>query len=210
MAKIKICGIKTAHDVQQMNLNRPDFCGFVFAPSLRQVTFEQAASLRKIMLSRIVTVGVFTDTPIEDIVKLYGDGVIKVAQLHGGQDEDFITKLKSECDIKIIQAIKVTKDCAVNISENADFVLFDSSKPGSGMQFDWEDLPEIDKPWFFAGGINMRNIRAALKRNPYGIDVASGAERVKNDTNTYPGKDPKQVAHLVEAVRKHSLSAVTP
>jgi phosphoribosylanthranilate isomerase len=198
--KLKICGIKTPADVEILNAHQPDYCGFVFATSLRQVNFNEAAALRVLLSENIQTVGVFTDTPVSDIAGLYKNGVISIAQLHGGQDEDFITELKTACDIPVIQAVKITGRSTLHLSQNADFYLFDGGKPGSGKAFDWADIPETAKPWFLAGGINAGNIHNAIKKKPYCIDVASGAEHPKQN-NTYPGKNPEQVARLLQAVR---------
>ena len=33
MTKIKICGLRRIEDIETVNLTRPDYIGFVFAPS---------------------------------------------------------------------------------------------------------------------------------------------------------------------------------
>jgi phosphoribosylanthranilate isomerase len=183
--KIKICGIKTPADVNILNAHQPDYCGFVFAPSLRQVTFEEATALRALLSDNIATVGVFTDTSPADIAGLYRNGVISIAQLHGGQDEAFIAGLKSACDIPVIQAVKINEilsgDNTPGLSKSADFYLFDGANPGSGQTFNWAKIPETAKPWFLAGGIDVFNINAAVSCKPYCIDVASGAENPRTE-----------------------------
>jgi phosphoribosylanthranilate isomerase len=74
--------------------------------------------------------------------------------------------------------------------------LFDSSSPGSGQTFNWQHLQNMDlsKNIFLAGGINLKNIKAALEFNPFAIDVSSGAEM--NGV-----KDREIILKLVEAVR---------
>ena len=47
MTKIKLCGIRRPEDVAMVNRAQPDYAGFVFAPGRRQVTAEQAESLRR-------------------------------------------------------------------------------------------------------------------------------------------------------------------
>lgn len=58
---IKICGIRRPEDVAYVNQLQPDFIGFVFAPSKRQVSEEQAALLKKSLSSNIKAVGVFVN-----------------------------------------------------------------------------------------------------------------------------------------------------
>lgn len=48
MTKIKICGLRRNEDIDYVNEYKPDYIGFVFAHSNRQVTKEQARVLKKI------------------------------------------------------------------------------------------------------------------------------------------------------------------
>jgi phosphoribosylanthranilate isomerase len=187
--KIKICGIISEEDAAAINETQPDYAGFVFAASKRQISFNTAMKLRERILAKIACVGVFTDTPPEDIKVLFDSGVIQLAQLHGGQDEEFIKKLAG---VPIIQAIRYGKGDTP--SALADFLLFDGANPGSGEAFDWKIIHDLGKPWFLAGGINVGNIDAAVKLKPLGIDVASGSE-------TDGKKDIDKIRKLVETVR---------
>jgi phosphoribosylanthranilate isomerase len=187
--KIKICGIMTLDDVYAINACAPDYAGFVFAPSKRRISYDNAMKLRARILAKIACVGVFTDTPPEDIRALYENGLIQLAQLHGGQDEAFIKKLAG---LPIIQAIRDGK--GDKPSALADFILYDGANPGSGELSNWSNIPNLGMPWFLAGGINVDNIDRAVKLNPFGIDVASGAE-------TDGRKDIDKIRKLVETVR---------
>ena len=46
MVKVKICGLKRVEDAEMLNELRPDFAGFIFAPSKRQISLEQALEIR--------------------------------------------------------------------------------------------------------------------------------------------------------------------
>ncbi|MDR0974372.1 MAG: phosphoribosylanthranilate isomerase, partial [Ruminococcus sp.] len=126
--KIKICGIRTLSDANVINAYAPDYTGFVFAPSKRQVTAFEAMKLRKAINAKTECVGVFTDTSPEDIAILFDYGVIQAAQLHGSQNDDFLAKLKS-FGVPIIQAIRFGKGDSP--SELADYLLYDGANPGS-------------------------------------------------------------------------------
>ncbi|GHV84159.1 hypothetical protein AGMMS50212_14990 [Spirochaetia bacterium] len=97
--KIKICGLFRDKDIEYANEAKPDFAGFVFAASRRQVNGAHAARLRKNLLPGIVPVGVFVDAALQDIVSLYKDGVISIAQLHGNEDDCYIAELKGLCGV---------------------------------------------------------------------------------------------------------------
>jgi len=200
---IKICGLFRDQDIDYVNEARPDYIGFVFAKSKRQVSTALAQYLRFRLVDDIVPVGVFVNTPIPEIVALYHNDVISIAQLHGGEDESYITQLKRKSaensKNKPIPVIKVVKSEELKNglpATGADYYLVDSGA-GSGKSFDWKKLDsiKIQKPWFLAGGIDFKNIKQAMALNPFAVDVSSGAE-------TDGIKDRKKILQLIEAVRK--------
>jgi phosphoribosylanthranilate isomerase len=170
--QIKICGLFRDEDIDIVNRFLPDFAGFVFAPSRRNVSPETAGRLIAKLDKKIVPVGVFVNETAENIAEIIEATGIKMIQLHGSENEDFIKTLKEKVNLPIIKAIKPNGI----IPENADFLLFDGEIPGSGKTFDRATLRKTEKPWFLAGGINIGNIEEALSLAPYGIDISSGVE----------------------------------
>jgi phosphoribosylanthranilate isomerase len=55
---------------------------------------EQARQMRGWLDRDILPVGVFVDAPIEQIIELYREGIIGMAQLHGQEDDAYIQTLK--------------------------------------------------------------------------------------------------------------------
>jgi len=53
MTKIKICGLKRTEDISYVNELLPDFAGFVFAKSSRQVDAKKTAELKKQLSPKI-------------------------------------------------------------------------------------------------------------------------------------------------------------
>jgi phosphoribosylanthranilate isomerase len=80
MVKVKICGLFREEDIEAVNIEKPDYIGFVFAQSKRRVTPEQALRLRKRLVSGIIPVGVFVNEPESDRQALVRNGVIDVIQ----------------------------------------------------------------------------------------------------------------------------------
>jgi phosphoribosylanthranilate isomerase len=226
--KVKICGLFREQDIEYVNEALPDYAGFVFAPSKRQVSGELARELRSNLAGGIVPVGVFVNAPIEEIATLYRDGVISIAQLHGDEDESYISTLKEVCDIPIIKTLKFTTENA-EITERKveydnfasanqrfdapsafynsfiDYLLLDSGS-GTGKTFDWNLLKtlKLEKPWFLAGGINLDNIEQAMAFNPYAVDISSGAE---TSSPSEPGgfKDREKILQLVTTIKKGNI-----
>mgnify|MGYP002514011736 CR=1 FL=1 len=59
MVKVKICGLRRLQDIEIVNKYKPDFIGFVFAKSKRQVSLEEAKRLKQALSKEIKAVGVF-------------------------------------------------------------------------------------------------------------------------------------------------------
>lgn len=198
--KIKLCGLTRSQDILAANACLPDYIGFVFAKSRRQITPHRAYELRTLLSSRIQAVGVFVDADHEEIISLYQNGIIDFVQLHGSEDERYITELKDACPCPVIKAVRVQskKDILKAQDLPCDFLLLDTyvqgSLGGSGRAFDHSIIPPLTKPFFLAGGINAHNIVQAMRANPYAIDVSSGIE-------TDGSKDEQKMIELTRLVK---------
>ena len=181
MVKIKICGLKRLEDIELVNKYKPDYVGFVFADSKRKISHELAYKLKSNLDSNIISVGVFVDATLDEILKLFNEGIIDVAQLHGLESEEYITNLKEKTNynLKIIKAVEMSDDTDLSKYDNskADYLLLDSGK-GSGKTFDWQLISkDLNKEFFLAGGLNSSNIKHVIDEfNPYAIDLSSGLE----------------------------------
>jgi phosphoribosylanthranilate isomerase len=205
--KIKICGLFREQDIDYINEARPDYAGFVFADSKRKVSPVFAAQLRRRLSDGIVPVGVFVNAPVADIAALYNENVIFIAQLHGAENDEYITRLKEASAVsgkKPVEIIKTVKSAELEkntpVATGTDYYLIDSGA-GSGKAFNWELLNSAGmntlkkaKPWFLAGGIGLDNIEQTLEFNPYALDISSGAE-------TDGIKDREKIVQLVSLVR---------
>ncbi|MEG0579686.1 MAG: phosphoribosylanthranilate isomerase [Niameybacter sp.] len=179
MSKIKICGIQYPEEIKILNQLLPDYIGFVFAPSKRQITIKQAEKLKGLLSPQIKVVGVYVNSDIESIVYSVKAKSIDLVQLHGDEDEGYIKELKRQINVPIIKVVRV--DESMSLPEgDMDYYLFDkkSSKAygGLGESFDWTLLKKIKKPYFLAGGIGIDNITEALGYKPYCVDLSSKVE----------------------------------
>ena len=202
MTRIKLCGLSREDDIIAANALMPDFVGFVFWPkSRRYVSSEKVRSLKKLLSPKIFAVGVFVDEEPEKVSELLNAGIIDIAQLHGQEDEQYISRLRALTDKKIIRAFKITSASDINDAENstADFVMLDAGK-GSGQVFDWSLIAGVNRPYFLAGGLDAGNVAQAVKTlRPYAVDVSSGIE-------TAGQKDFAKMRAFVEAVRGVKIS----
>ncbi len=200
MVKVKFCGIRRTEDIEAVNRLKPDFAGFVFAKSKRQVTKEQAAALKELLDPGIKTVAVLVNMPVEEAAALANTGIAKLKTLTGA---------------KIIKAIRLRSgDPEANAkllteAVQADYYLFDTFLPdtygGTGKTFSLSLLNNllIDKPFFLAGGLDADNVAeiigqvqkdATLLPFFYGGDVSGGIE-------TGVVKDPIKMEAFMKAIR---------
>lgn len=194
--KIKICGLFRPEDIEAVNEAKPDYAGFVFAKSKRQVTATQAENLRKRLSDNICPVGVFVDEDPQVIVSLLQSGIIDVAQLHGKESIEQVQRIRQMSGRPVIKAmaLKTPDDVKNLLSYPADFYLADGGK-GEGKVFDWSLLPKITN-CFLAGGIDFDNVQEAIERfHPYGVDLSSAVE-----TNGY--KDRNKIIQITKLVKK--------
>ena len=181
MVKIKICGLKRLEDIEIVNKYKPDYIGFVFADSKRRVSHDLAYELKLNLDPDIISVGVFVDAQQEEILELFNEGVIEMAQLHGMESEEYILELKGKTgnELKIIKAIEMSEDVDLLKYDHshADYLLLDSGK-GCGKTFDWRLIrSELNKEFFLAGGLDSSNVCDAIREfDPYAIDLSSSLE----------------------------------
>lgn len=174
MTKVKICGLSNIEAVKTAVSAGADYIGFVFAPSKRQVTLEQAAELAKFIPSHIQKVGVFVSPGRAELLEAVDKVGLDFVQVHG----QVVDKLFGNLPCGSIQAVQVDEGGHVPNSQ-ADYLLFDAPVAGSGQTFDWGqlDTTELAQPFFIAGGLNEDNVARAIQHfSPYAVDVSSGVE----------------------------------
>lgn len=210
MVKLKICGLRRKEDIEIVNKYNIDYIGFVFAESPRKVSYEEAKELSNLLIDDIVPVGVFVNEHMKLIVDLFKECIIKIAQLHGDEDEKYIRDLKDKSieetgkEIPVINAIEIMSD-ADDLNERllewrdsaSDYFILDSGK-GSGKTFDWNLVDKNSEFFknsiFLAGGLNSQNLTSAIREfNPFAVDLSSSVE-------TDGFKDEEKIKEIIEIV----------
>lgn len=196
--KIKICGLFRECDIDYVNLAKPDYIGFIigFPKSHRNITPDQVATLKARLVGEIKSVGVFVNAPLEDILEV--EPYLDIIQLHGGEDNAYISTLREKLPEKEVwKAFKVKSNDDLTLAQNctADRIVLDNGY-GTGECFDWSLLGEFNKAYILAGGITPENIRQAIDSfHPEVIDISSGVE-----TNKL--KDLDKITQIVKEIRQ--------
>ena len=200
--KLKICGLTNAADVQAAIDAGADYLGFILYPmSPRFISPAKARELIKKVPRRIKTVGVFVNSPPNQIIELMEFCGFNIAQLHGEE---------SAADALEIGRERVWKAMALNTAEDieqaAEFpalaVLADSIGPvqrgGTGKKCDWTRAAEAAGRFklILAGGITPENVAEAVKTvKPFAVDACSGVEASKGI------KDHRKILELAAKLR---------
>jgi|ERR1035438_2930376 phosphoribosylanthranilate isomerase len=201
--RVKICGITNKEDALLAADLGADALGFVFAKgSPRTITPEAARNIIDKLPPFILPVGVFVDSPIEEILSIIESTGLQCVQLHGNESPSEYSKI----NIPVINAFRVDENFQADtlLRFPAKAYLLDTfvkgTAGGTGKTFDW-NIALAAKAYgriILAGGLTPENIKDAIKKvQPYGIDISSGIELV-------PGKkDKKKLQQLFTAI--HSL-----
>ena len=198
--KIKICGLRRREDILAVNEAKPDYCGFIieFPKSSRNVTGALVRELTAKLNPDIIPVGVFVNAAPERVEELLLDGTIHIAQLHGQEDEAYIRRIQKNTGHQVIKvfSVKTAQDIENALKSPADYILLDQGGGGTGQTFDWSLIPEIDRPFFLAGGLGADNLETAVRTiHPYAVDLSSSVETEKR-------KDPMKIRQVVDIVRE--------
>lgn len=199
MIKVKICGLTRNKDALWANELMPDFIGFVFALSKREVTIKKAAEIVSLLHPSIKKVGVFVNPTLDLIKDAIENAGLDIIQLHSG-DIDEIIKL----DINVWQVARVKDKASIDdIMIKGDALLLDcySEKGYGGLNetFDWKLAVDLcaDVKIVLAGGLNADNVGDAIDIvKPWAVDISSGVE-------TYGIKDPVKIEEFIRRTRQH-------
>ena len=146
--------------------------------------------------------GVFVNQPPELVAELQNQGVIMIAQLHGHENEAYLSRLRELTRGKPVwKAFRVRTAADVEAARRsaADRVLLDNGT-GTGAAFDWTLVHDMGRPWILAGGLTPETLPdAGRSLRPWCADLSSGVE-------TDGRKDPAKILAAVEALRKLSES----
>ena len=201
MTKVKICGLKEQQHVRAAVEAGADAIGFVFAPSKRQISIEQAHQLAKDVPGEVLKIGVFVNPSVEELRAAVEGVPLDYVQFHGEETPEFIRQ-QGYPAIKAL-SVRDKEDVRAAANYNVDYYLFDTPgtdfKGGSGHTFDWTLLEMAGIPrdkLILAGGLKAENIAEAVSLvSPYMVDVSSGVE-------TDGIKDEAKINAFIQAVKK--------
>jgi len=205
---IKICGTTSLEDALSSIEAGADALGFIFAPSKRHVSMEQAQAIIRELPRGVEKIGVFMNNSAAEIAELVGQVELTGIQMHGKEvpqevynslPRDRRNSMRTIKTVLVQQGSEITIDDAGAPGVVSAWLL--DSGAGSGKTFDWHaaraQLGEKKGSFIIAGGLTPENVGEAMRVfQPWGVDVVTGVERE-------PGrKDRDKLKAFVAAVRK--------
>ncbi|WP_405756332.1 phosphoribosylanthranilate isomerase [Streptomyces sp. NBC_00073] len=177
---VKICGLKTAHDVDTAVAAGADAVGFVFAPgSPRTVDAATARELAARVPAGVLTVGVFRGQPVDEVRRLTEESGVRGVQLHGDEGSEYYEALRAEGRTLLRATAQHVGRCG---EYGEDLLLIDAPDPGSGKPWNWgsDEFAAPEGHWLLAGGLTPGNVREAVETTgAWGVDVSSGVESAR-------------------------------
>ena len=213
---IKICANTSLEDARMAAKAGANAVGFVFARSPRRILAPHVAEIVPRLPKTVEKIGVFVDTPLDEISRTVRACSLTGVQLHAECGADAAARLRAEFGpaLRILHVVHFGPDAVEQaprhaVDPNVDAILVDSRTAtavgGTGISFDWEIasrtmFSKSAAELIAAGGLRPDNVAEAIaKLRPWGVDVASGVERL-------PGrKDPAKVRAFIRNARAASL-----
>lgn len=204
MTKIKICGIKTLKDALAAIEAGADYLGFNFYPkSMRFIEKETCAEITSVLKKehpQIRLVGVFVNSPVDEVKNILETCHLDLAQLHGDEAPEIFAQLAPHT----FRAFRgIPTDITGYERNDAPALLVDAAVKGvyggSGVTADWSVAAELAKkyPLLLAGGLTPENVADAVRQvKPWGVDTASGVEAAPGE------KDASKMSAFVKAVKQ--------
>jgi len=190
--KLKVCGLTQSDQIQKLISLQTDFLGFIFYEKSLRYVLKHLNPEQISAIEHYGKVGVFVNENSEKIAETAEKAKLNFIQLHGDEDENFITELRKKLnsEIKIIKVIRIGNQNSDELQKTinqylstSDYILFDTDSTtfgGTGKTFDWNLLNsiEIPLPYFLSGGISEENTEniGILQQKPFALDINSRFE----------------------------------
>jgi len=189
---VKICGLKTAADVEAAVAAGADAVGFVFAESVRRVTPAEASRASEAVPAGVLKVAVMKHPAAEEWN----------AVLDGFTPDVLQTDAQDYAGLDVPETVRrwpVYREGRLRDDEllPREF-LYEGLSSGAGRTVDWPQAAAVARRgnMILAGGLSAGNVADAIAAvQPWGVDVSSAVESA-------PGiKDPERIREFIRAAR---------
>jgi phosphoribosylanthranilate isomerase len=189
--RVKICGLRTAADVEAVARAGAAYAGFVFFPkSPRHLTLPEARVAALAAPPGLAKVALTVDADDAALDAIVEAVPLDMLQLHGHETPDRVAEVRARYRLPVMKALGIADEGDLAAISDyiavADQLLIDAKPPrdamlpgGNGLAFDWRLLAgrRWPKPWMLAGGLTTANVAEAVRlTGARQVDVSSGVE----------------------------------
>lgn len=191
--RIKVCGLTRPEQVMQLDEMGVEFAGFIFYPKSPRYVFShmQKEQLKKLKGQQINKVGVFVNTPAEEVLQMVDACGLYLVQLHGDESPRYCEKISNY--VTVVKAFRMRDGenilwRAKDYQDCCDMFLFDTEGAGyggTGKKFNWNILKgeNVRKPFFLSGGIQPDDVdllkefsKESVAKDLFAVDINSKFE----------------------------------
>ncbi len=176
MGFIKVCGMTDAGAVTASLAAGVDAIGFVFAPSVRRVTPEQAAQLAEPARGKVLCVAVTLHPDAALLQEIFSQFRPDVLQT----DAEDLTSIALPANVVAWPVLRgLPSSETLQGLQPGQRLLFEGPRSGTGKVADWSAARTLaaGHALILAGGLSPSNVAEAIASvRPYGVDVSSGVE----------------------------------
>jgi phosphoribosylanthranilate isomerase len=190
--RVKVCGMTQLDQVRKLDEMGIDFAGFIFYPkSPRYAAKHIRGELLKKAKLRLGKVGVFVNTPYEELMHHVDEYGLDMVQLHGDETPRYCDQVANY--VNVIKVFRLGENDPIEwitrpYQESCDMFLFDTlgvGYGGTGKKFNWEVLKHatVNKLFFLSGGIEPEDLeklrefeKAPVAAKLFSIDINSRFE----------------------------------
>ncbi|MCX6205436.1 MAG: phosphoribosylanthranilate isomerase [Bacteroidetes bacterium] len=191
--RIKVCGITRPEQVMQLDEIGVEFAGFIFYPKSPRYVFSHMSKeqLKKLKGQHINKVGVFVNTPADEVLQMVDSCGLYLVQLHGDESPRYCEKISNY--VTVVKAFRMREGenilwRAKDYQDVCDMFLFDTEGAGyggTGKKFNWNILKgeNVRKPFFLSGGIQPDDVallkdfeKESVAKDLFAIDINSKFE----------------------------------
>ena len=182
---IKVCGMRDAENIKQLDQLDIDWMGFIFHKDSPRDIGRKISYLPQ----KIKRIGVFVNQNPQVIRDRADQNELHAIQLHGSEPPWYCIHLQQE-GFKVIKSFGIDPDGFIPNAQlhayegKCDYFLFDTKTEqhgGSGKKFNWKRIAEYEgeTPFILSGGItpaDVDEIKTIDHPKFAGIDINSGFE----------------------------------
>jgi len=205
MTSVKVCGITRLQDALVAEKYGASAIGFIFHNnSPRLVSVNEVREWVSAIPKKLIKVGVFVDSDVDNINIITDSLGLDMVQLHGSESPEYC----KEISVPVVKVFRVGEGFNPKILEDyiVEAFLFDTYKKGNpggtGESFNWKIISrlETDVPIILSGGLTAKNVGDGINTvHPSAVDVNSGVE-------SRPGiKDALKIQAFMKRVKQISI-----